>query len=219
MVSTPRCSHCNKRTTNSACLCIPQCQWSQNWLLCSLHWPGDDLWQPDSSQHITATAGYVTKHTGSDSPRQNVKQIVYGAFGVMDELSYTLLRFPPQFWSAALAHPFHLEKRQWHSALYDTPFEAGNDIQFDLSHLRAFDLLWTAKMLGHSPAKLDKHVCDGIFLGYEGFLSKDVVYLDVHSRHLKVGGNIHFDEAHYTLIPWLKVPIWPWCSYISTSWL
>lgn len=62
-------------------------------------------------------------------------------------------------------------------------------------------------MLGHSPAKLDKHVCDGIFLGYEGFLSKDVVYLDVHSRHLKVGGNIHFDEAHYTLIPWLKVPI------------
>jgi hypothetical protein len=59
--------------------------------------------------------------------------------------------------------------------------------------LRVFGSLLTAKIPGYCPAKLDNHTYDGIFLGYEGSSSKNVKYLDVHSGHVKAGGNFNLD--------------------------
>ena len=160
---------------------------------------GGELWRSDTLRHITATAGYVMEPTGSDSPHQNGKvERLNGTFGVMVRSLLYSSGLPPQYWSAALVHSVHLKNRLWHSALDVTPFEAWNGTQPDVSHLRVFGSLLTAKIPGHRPAKLDKHTYDGIFLGYEGSSSKNVMYLDVHSGRVKVGGNFNFDEAHYT---------------------
>ena len=64
--------------------------------------------------------------------------------------------------------------------------------------MRVFGSLLSAKIPGSRHAKLYKHTYDGIFLGYEGSSSKNVMYLDVHSGRIKVGGHFNFDEAHYT---------------------
>ena len=42
------------------------------------------------------------------------------------------------------------------------------------------------------------YIYDGIFLGYDVSSRKNVMYLDVHSGCVIVGGYFNFDEAHYT---------------------
>jgi hypothetical protein len=67
----------------------------------------------------------------------------------------------------------------------------------DLSHLRAFGSLVTARRPGPRNAKLDHHTYDGIFIGYEGS-TKNISYLDLHSGRVKNDNCYVFDEAHYT---------------------
>ena len=86
--------------------------------------------------------------TGSDSPHQNGKvERLNGTFGVMVGTLLYLSGLPPQYWSAALVHAVHLKNRLWHSALDVSPFEAWNGSQPDLSHLRVFGSLLSAKFL------------------------------------------------------------------------
>ena len=159
---------------------------------------GGELWRSAALRDVTANAGYIMEPTGSDSPHQNGKvERLNGTFGVMVRSLLYSSGLPPKYWSAALVHAVHLKNRLWHSALACTPFELWNGHKPDLSHLRVFGSLLTTRIPGDRPAKLDRHTYDGIFLGYEGS-TKNVMYIDVHSGRVKVGGSFTFDELHYT---------------------
>jgi hypothetical protein len=80
---------------------------------------------------------------------------------------------------------------------HSTPYEAWHGTQPRLSHLHAFGSLVTARRLGHRPAKLDRHMYHGIFIGYEGS-NKNISYIDIHSGCVKNGNRFVIDEAHFT---------------------
>ena len=159
---------------------------------------GGELWRSDALRTITDAAHYVMEPTGSDCPHQNGKvERLNGTFGIMVRALLYSSGLPPKYWSAALVHAVYLKNRLWHSALTLTPFEAWTGDPPDLSHLRVFGSLLTARIPGARPAKLDRQTYDGIFLGYTSSPST-VTYIDVHSGRVKTGGNFIFDEAHYT---------------------
>ena len=159
---------------------------------------GGELWRSDALRTVTSTAGYIMEPTGSDSPHQNGKvERLNGTFGVMVRSLLYSAGLPPAYWSAALVHAVYLKNRLWHSSLQCTPFESWNGSPPDLSHLRVFGSLITARIPGARPAKLDRHTFDGIFLGYSGS-DKNVLYIDIHSGRIKIGSSFTFDEAHFT---------------------
>ena len=158
---------------------------------------GGELWRSASFRQAVHTAGYVLEPTGADSPWMNGKvERLNGTFGTMVRALLYSAGLPPQFWSFALTHAVYLKNRLWHSAIGRTPFEAHTSRSPDLSHLRVFGSRVRARRPGHAPAKLDDHVSDGIFLGYQGS-SATIVYYDVRTGVVKNGGNFVFDEAHF----------------------
>jgi hypothetical protein len=112
-----------------------------------------------------------------------------------------LLAFPQHTGSAALVHAVYLKIASgtlFFASVYNTLLlKSWNGSPPDLSHLRVFGSLITARIPGARPAKLDRHTYDGIFLGYSGS-DKNVLYIDIHSGRIKIGSSFTFDEAHFT---------------------
>ena len=158
---------------------------------------GGELWRSATFRKAVDGAGYVVEPTGSDSPWMNGKvERLNGTFGTVVRALLYSAGLPPRFWSFALLHAVYLKNRLWHSAIAKTPFEAHTSRQPDLSHLRVFGARVRARRPGHAPAKLDDHVSDGIFLGYQGSTAT-IVYYDVRTGTIKTGGSFVFDEAHF----------------------
>ena len=78
-----------------------------------------------------------------------------------------------------------------------TPFEAHYQRKPDLSLLQVFGSKVACKIPGLRKACLDKHVYDGIFLGY-GATDKHIRYVDVYTNKEKLSLHAVFDEAYYS---------------------
>ena len=104
---------------------------------------------------------------------------------------------PPSYWADAVIHAVYLKNRMWHATLKTTPYQLYYGVSPNLSHIRVFGSRVYAKIPGKRPAKLDKHVYLGIFLGY-GSTAKHIKYIDINTGRLKRASHVTFDEGHYT---------------------
>jgi hypothetical protein len=158
---------------------------------------GGELWRSDDIRDVCIKHQYVAEPTGSDSPSQNGKvERLNGTYGVMVRAMLYSSGLHPKFWSAAVIHAVYLKNRHVHSATGDTPYFLWTGVQPDLSHLRIFGSLVTARKPGKSPSKLDRHASRGIFLGF-GATTRHIRYWDVQTERIKLSNHHVFDEAHF----------------------
>ena len=146
---------------------------------------GGDLWRSAKIRAVAAKHDYHIEPTGSDSPSQNGKvERLNGTFGVMVRALLYSSGLVPMFWSSALLLAVYLKNRLYHRAIRCTPYFSWTGKIPNMSHLRIYGSLVTARKPDKASAKMDYKTATGIFLGY-GATTQHIHYYDLVSKRLK----------------------------------
>ena len=167
---------------------------------------GKELGLSHEFKAMLARNHFTLKVTGSDNSRENGRaERPHRTLAQMMRCILHSAELGPEYWSFALTHATKLYNRLPHTSVKMTPIEAFTGMKPDVSNIRIFGSKVYAKKAGNRPFKLDNHAYEGIYLGSTSN-EKNVYIRDTHSKKIKIGTHVYFDEAHFST-PTMKAPL------------
>lgn len=167
---------------------------------------GRELGKSSEFRTMIAKEGFHLELTGADASNQNgIAERPNRTLGEMMRCMLHGADLGPGYWSYALLHATYIMNRMPHSSLNKSPYEALTGSKPNLTRLRVFGSRVCARKTGKRPYKLDNHSYQGVFLGCTA-TPKNIYVKDDHTRLVKIGTHVVYDEAHMT-VPAIRAPL------------